>query len=283
MNVESGANDRNKDECGNCMPFLLFCVWLINGCLITCAVFMYLNWVAVDWMVGSQGGGIAMAVLVSILLIGIIAAGCCVVGCRQHMERTHITINHEKGWWYVALIGPIVCFAVFITLCLFALLNTPVTTSYIQKHSDDVFRQADYLKDNHVTQAEFVLYMKGLPQYKSINNSISFESSLVRIFDALDTYQKGYLLPSDMFKGVLDSLRYIRQDFGITTACISFILVIFYVIFWMWHTQLRGQKMEERVRRLAQAATNKAHMDQLRGGDVGEENVRLVANADSDR
>jgi hypothetical protein len=224
---------------------------------------MYLNWVAVDWIVGSQAAGIVVAVVISVVVLFIAMIGFCILGCRQHMERTHILINHDKCNHTLAWLLPTISLCLFLTLCLFSMTDTNASTFFIRKHANFVFDSIDTSGDGKIVRDEFYFYMAQLPQYAKVNTTSTFQQNLVKIFDSMDSSAKDYLNRSDMYQGVLDSLSIIRFDFGASTIGICIIIAIFILVFWLWHNQLKESRYEDRVRRIAKASYQRARMEEL--------------------
>lgn len=193
--------------------FLMILVWLCNAGIITCAVFAFLNWGAVDWIVGSLDWSIVVMSFTAVALVYALLAGSCILGFRQHIERSYITLRSSSFCRITNLVvAPVLVLTLLASLATLALVETDVSTKYIRQHSDTVFEGAKG-SDERVHFDEFLNYMLSLPQFYGRNSS-EFVHRFQVVFDAMDREDRQWLSREDMYRGTFESIWPKRRDLG---------------------------------------------------------------------
>ncbi len=235
---------------------LMVSVWLSNAGLITAAVFVFMNWGAIDWITGSTDWSIVLMVVCAVGLFYVLLSGCCILGFRQHVERSYLSLRTSPVCRLLTVfLAPVLILGMLLTLSVLALADTDVSTKYIHAHSNEVFhRAANGTSVTSLDYYQFRAYMMSLPQFQGKETDDGTNRRLLNIFDAMSR-GKSYITSDDMFFGVLEALRPMRRDLGISMAACAGILVFFFLVYLIWYTKLRSSKFEEQLRTLKTQAS----------------------------
>jgi len=245
---------------------LMLAVWIANGGLIAAMVFVYLNWRSIDWMVGSKPWSIVLMVAVSIVLFTVLFAGCCILGFRQHIERTYLVLRRKSPSFRMIFlwIVPMALLGFLLTLGLLSIVETDVATQYIREHSNKVFDQARK-GDAVITKELFTEYMLTQRVYQQMyeQNQDEFQKVVMRIFDRMAVANQGYADPvitrNSMFHGFLVSLEPLRISFGGSLLTYAGVLLFFFIVYHSWYSKLTNSRFEEKVRELLRNVNNRRY------------------------
>lgn len=251
------------------ITFFMVLVWLCNAGLITCSVFVFLNWRAIDWIVGSVDWSIVLLVFSAIGLLYVLIAGCCILGFRQHIERSYISLRRSSLCRILNLaLVPVLVLTLFVSLSVLALSDTSASTDYMRQQSDRIYSNAISINSDDgsgggggssgnekvLTRSLFEAYFGRVDQFKNRLVDFKFMRRLQNLFDSLSG-GKEYLTRDDLYKGVLISLEPLRRDFGISMTFCSIIAFFFFLSYIIWYSHLRTEKFEDKLRILRTQAS----------------------------
>ncbi len=265
---------------------LIIAVWICNTALIVCSVFMFINWGAVDWLVGdtayvslshlyhpppqmtlsylipppphfpSCSWAIVVAVICALFMLYTLTMGCCILGFRQHTQRSYLSLRTKpKCRAFSVGVVPLITIIFFLILCAMTLSDSAMSTEYIRAHSDNIYKVA-FAKPTAIPNPAGVLldqfqqYMTGLPQFAHLKDDDAFLDRMSRLFDAMDRNDKEYLTRDDMFHGMLDSLAPLRNDFGYSALGVFLVALFFFIAYLASYAYLRSTKLEKQIEAL---------------------------------
>jgi len=239
---------------------LMGSVWLTNAGLITAAVFVFINWSAVNWMVGSVSWGIVIMVFTAIALTYVLLSGCCILGFRQHVERSYLSLRvSPRARLILVVLMPLVIFGMLLTLAVFSLADTDISTYYVKEHADAEWLRMTNgaVEYNSLDWSTYWNYITSLPQFEQYKDDPNFLTTVNRIFTSLAN-GKTYVTQDDLYHGVLRSLDPVRRDMGISVTACAFILVLFFILYVVWYRHLQSIRFEEKLRVLKTQAALRA-------------------------
>jgi hypothetical protein len=236
---------------------------------------MYLNWSAVDWLVGSKSWSLFYQITTGILLGLTGVLGCCILGFRQHTERSYLSLrNSPKIRVFFMYILPLIIFIYFFTFAMLTLLDTDEATSYIRAYSDDFFGRAELAVGKEVNglldKDEFAKFWYLLPQYRDLEDNEAFTQRTTHLFDTLR--EGDYVTPDGMFRGFLMSLSAVRMAFGVSSLFACLISLALSLYYWFWYRHLSESRFEERLRVLkTQAGIYAMSQDDIEAAPLNSE------------
>jgi len=199
---------------------------------------------------------IVLAVFCGICLAFSLIIGCCILGLRQHTQRSYLSLRTTPRL-RICLVGivPFVIIVLFFTLACMTLSDASLATGYIRSHSDGIYTSAslkpseDPQKIHGVTYDQFLTYMSELPQFVHLKEDVSFTERVKRIFDSMCD-GKLYLTRDDVFGGMLASLSPLRTEFGVSALFVFLINLFFLVAFLGSYYQLQSVQLEKQIEAL---------------------------------
>lgn len=85
--------------------------------------------------------------IVCLLFVAIVS--CCLLPVEERLRHSYFALRDSQAWkWTAGVIAPLAVVGLFLGVALAALVRTPATDAYAERHAREVFAKADKNGDN---------------------------------------------------------------------------------------------------------------------------------------